>query len=223
MIILTRFGIILQALVRLEKMTGESDNGRRVYLASASPRRKELLALTGIDFTVMPLGEIDENILTAGYHGDAIGLAEHLSREKAKLALNLGIDGIFITADTLVISGDGAVLGKPNSRDEAEMYLDRLAGNWHTVVTGVALVSKPDLSPDMILSLHENTRVKFAPMTHKEIIDYIDTGEPFDKAGGYGIQGRASIYIERIDGCYFNVVGFPVHAFWKMWQRFKRF
>jgi septum formation protein len=107
------------------------------------------------------------------------------------------------------------VLGKPRDPSEAVMFLDRLAGNWHTVATGVALSEK-----GRIESILEATRVKFAPMTAKEIRDYIATGEPFDKAGGYDIQGRASIYIERIEGDYFNVVGFPVHAFWEMWKKF---
>jgi len=201
-------------------MTGETDIGRRVYLASASPRRKELLSLTGLEFDVMPLGDLDEKALLVNYDGNLIGQAEFLAREKAKLALDLHPDGVFITADTIVISDDGLVLGKPSTPDDAHLYLDRLAGNWHTVVTGVGLVCKPDLSPDFILSIKEVTRVKFSPMTPREINDYIETGEPFDKAGGYGIQGRASIYIEKIDGCYFNVVGFPVHAFWLMWQNF---
>ena len=201
-------------------MTGEMENGRRVYLSSASPRRKELLKLTGIDFTVKPLKGVDETALLVDYRGDVIGQAEYLAREKAKLTLAFGIDGVFITADTLVVSDDGTVLGKPSSKDEAAVFLDRLAGNWHTVITGVALVSTPELSPDLVISIHEVTRVKFAPMTPEEIAAYIETGEPFDKAGGYGIQGRASIYIEKIDGCYFNVVGFPLQAFWRMWQNF---
>jgi len=85
------------------------------------------------------------------------------------------------------------------------------------VATGVALAESPEGRIDSVL---ESTRVKFARMSAGEVEEYIATGEPFDKAGGYGIQGRASIYIERIEGCYFNVVGFPLHAFWKMWRRF---
>ncbi len=194
---------------------------KKIYLASASPRRHELLALTGLEFEVRPLEDVDEESLLINYTGDMIGRAERLARGKAMIALGLDIPGVFITADTLVISDDGAVLGKPADADEAALFLDRLAGNWHTVVTGVAIAGKStDDSPDRIESVLETTRVKFAPMTDQEIQSYIETGEPFDKAGGYGIQGRASIYIERIDGCYFNVVGFPLHAFWKLWKWF---
>jgi len=192
-----------------------------IYLASASPRRRELLALTGLEFTVRPLDEIDEEAYVRDYDGEVTSQAGFLAREKAKHAVALDIPGIFITADTLVISDDGAVLGKPRDDEEATLFLDRLAGNWHTVATGVALTeNKADGNPAKIDSILATTRVKFAPMTDDEILDYIHTGEPFDKAGGYGIQGRASIYIEKIDGCYFNVVGFPLNAFWGMWRKF---
>ena len=196
-----------------------------IYLWSKSPRRKELLELTGLKFQVHAPVEADENSLLMGYKGDVIGRARFLAIEKAKMALKSGIPGIFITADTLVISDDGAVLGKPSDKGEAQVFLDRLAGNWHTVATGVALAeSQSEKYPDgRIDSIIETTRVKFAPMTPKEIRDYIATGEPFDKAGGYGIQGRASIYIEGIEGCFFNVVGFPLNAFWKMWKKFMGF
>ena len=193
---------------------------RNIYLASASPRRKELLELTGIVFTVRPLEDVDEAELLKGYDGDVAGRAEHLAREKAKIALGLNVPGVFITADTLVIADDGQVLGKPRDVAEAEMFLDKLAGNWHTVATGVAVAERQADGRDRIDSVLETTRVKFAPMTEREIGNYIATGEPFDKAGGYGIQGHASVFIERIEGDYFNVVGFPLHAFWNMWKKF---
>jgi septum formation protein len=192
-----------------------------IYLCSHSPRRRELLELTGLTFEVRPLVRIDEEKLLENYTGDVLSKAEHLARQKAKLALGLGIAGIFITADTMVVSDDGVVLGKPQDAAQAEVYLDRLAGNWHTVATGVALSEALRVAGGArIESILETTRVKFAPMTSREIRSYIATGEPFDKAGGYGIQGRASIYIERIEGCYFNVVGFPLYSFWQMWKRF---
>jgi len=193
----------------------------RIYLCSKSPRRAELLELTGLEFEVFPLEGVDEDALLRGREGDVVGRAEYLAREKAKAALRLSKPGMFITADTLVIADDGAVLGKPADANEAELFLDRLAGNWHTVATGVAL-SESDGVKTRTSSLVETTRVKFASMTAAEIRRYIATGEPFDKAGGYGIQGRASVYIERIEGCYFNVVGFPVHAFWEMWKAFNK-
>jgi septum formation protein len=194
---------------------------RKIHLCSKSPRRAELLELTGLEFEIFPLDGVDEDALLRAYNGDVIGRAEYLAREKAKVALRSGKSGIFVTADTLVIADDGAVLGKPVDANEAELFLDRLAGNWHTVATGVAL-SESEGAKSRISSLVETTRVKFARMTGTEISRYIATGEPFDKAGGYGIQGRASVYIERIEGCYFNVVGFPLHAFWEMWKAFEK-
>ena len=188
-----------------------------IYLCSASPRRQELLKLTGIDFQVRPLKDMDEDALVSGYNGDVVKLAEFLALEKSKLAEREMSSGIFITADTIVVSDDGLVLGKPRSDHEAETFLDRLSGNWHTVATGVVI---SESASGRIMKHLEITRVKFAQMTPEEIEWYISTGEPFDKAGGYGIQGRASIFIERIDGCYFNVVGFPLHSFWQMWKGF---
>ncbi len=189
---------------------------RPLILASGSPRRKELLALTGLDFEVRPLENIDEDALLADYSGEVLGGAEHMAKAKARMAIELKVPGRFITADTLVVADDGAVLGKPGDADEARIFLDRLAGNWHTVATGVAIAEFPEGA--RMSSILETTRVKFAPMDADDIQAYIKTGEPFDKAGGYGIQGRASIHIERIEGCYFNVVGFPLHGFWKMWK-----
>jgi septum formation protein len=193
-----------------------------IYLASRSPRRRELLALTGLNFRIHPIERIDEDAILRDYRGEVTGGAEFLALEKGRVAMTLEMPGIFITADTLVISDDGKVLGKPRDNDEARLFLDRLAGNWHTVATGVALSEAPcEYCPEgRLAGILETTRVKFAPMNAVEIQEYIETGEPFDKAGGYGIQGRASIYIERIDGCYFNVVGFPLHSFWQMWKKF---
>jgi septum formation protein len=193
---------------------------KNLYLASASPRRKELLELTDLEFQLIQPGDIDEEAILRNHSGDVLDQAEFLAREKGRIALEQGVSGIFITADTLVIADDGTVLGKPADELEAGMFLDRLAGNWHTVATGVALSENIEGATPRIESVLETTRVKFAPMTDEEISAYIATGEPYDKAGGYGIQGRASIHIERIDGCYFNVVGFPLHAFWKLWKKF---
>jgi len=192
-----------------------------IYLASASPRRNELLELTGLTFSVKPLENFDEDLLMKSCDCDVTESAEFLAREKAKTALAKTPDAIIIAADTIVISDDGKVLGKPSSDSEAAMFLDKLAGNWHTVATGIAVAERNITNgTDRILSALETTRVKFADMSDEEIQDYISTGEPFDKAGGYGIQGRASIHIERIEGDYFNVVGFPLHAFWEIWKQF---
>lgn len=197
-----------------------------IYLASQSTRRQELLKLTGLEFEIKPLENFDEQSALKDYSGDVVGQAEFLARAKASAALASNLPGTFITADTIVISDDGVVLGKPSDKSEAALFLDRLAANWHTVATGVA-VSRRDISGDpgggeRIESILVTTRVKFFPMSGSEMREYIATGEPFDKAGGYGIQGRASKYIEKIDGCYFNVVGFPISAFWKLWIEFNK-
>ena len=197
-----------------------------IYLASRSPRRSELLRLTGLEFLIFPLEIEDEFKLLKGYDGDIVGQAEFIARSKLTSAMSSNLPGFFITADTIVVADDGTVLGKPSDKIEAEVFLDRLSGNWHTVATGVA-VGKRELSEHLggrekSDSVLVTTRVRFSPMSKSEILDYIATGEPFDKAGGYGIQGRASIYIEKIDGDYFNVVGFPLNAFWKMWKNFTK-
>lgn len=192
-----------------------------IYLCSHSPRRQELLKLTGLQFEILPLDGLDEEAFMESYVGNnVIGMAEHLAIQKGKAAVALGLNGIFITADTLVIADDGKLLGKPRDRTEAEIFLERLAGNWHTVATGVALSQRAGLSGLRQNSILETTRVKFGQMTRHEIDEYISSGEPFDKAGGYGIQGKASIFVERIEGCYFNVVGFPIYSFWQMWKRY---
>jgi septum formation protein len=197
-----------------------------IFLASHSPRRRELLRLTGLKFELFPIEITDENLLLDDYNGEIIGQAEHIANSKLAIAMKANLPGTFITADTIVVSEDGVVLGKPSTEKEAELFLDRLAGNWHTVATGVA-IGKWDKSEylggkKITDSILVTTRVKFGTMSKLEIREYIATGEPFDKAGAYGIQGRASIYIEKIDGCYFNVVGFPLNAFWKMWQKFRK-
>ena len=190
----------------------------KIYLASKSPRRRELLAMTGLEFEVMLMEDLDEDSILSEYPGDVESGSERIAREKAGLAISKNIPGIFITADTLVIADDGTVLGKPSDKRQAELFLDRLAGNWHTVSTGVAIARLKSSGESKTVSLYEKTRVKFSTMSESEIKAYIETGEPFDKAGGYGIQGKASVYVERIEGCYFNVVGFPLSAFWKMWK-----
>lgn len=197
-----------------------------IYLASRSPRRRELLQLTGLEFEILPLEIQDEKALLEGFSGDIVEQAECIALAKIRLALDSNLPGIFIAADTIVVSEDGVVLGKPANKLEVGLYLDRLSGNWHTVATGVALARRQKSESlggtEHIESVLVTTRVKFSPMTRTEIREYIATGEPFDKAGGYGIQGRASIFIEKIDGCYFNVVGFPLNAFWNLWKNFNK-
>jgi septum formation protein len=189
---------------------------KTIFLASKSPRRRELLALTGLTFSIFETNEVDEEDVISKYIGETEKASEFMAVEKANNVLKSGVDGIFITADTIVVDESKSILGKPADEEEAAKFLRILSGKWHMVSTGVAIVDSADKK---IHSINETTLVKFGPMTDEEISSYIATGEPFDKAGGYGIQGRASIYIEKIDGCYFNVVGFPLYAFWNLWKK----
>ena len=176
-----------------------------IILASGSPRRRELLAETGIPFRVEVRAVSEEypdhlqpdEVVRYLCQSKAAMFTEELQHEKT----------IVITADTIVVS-DSAILNKPANRDEAYDMLRMLSGKAHEVLTGICIRHKKD-----IRTFHDTTRVYFRAMTDAEIFYYIDRFKPFDKAGAYGIQewiGRVGIY--RIEGSYDNVVGFPVHA-----------
>ena len=183
-----------------------------VILASQSPRRRELLERMGIsDFLIRPAQgeEIFDPSLTPAQ------LVEVLSRQKAEeISAGAGPEDIVIAADT-VVSVDGRVLGKPGDEAEAAEMLAALSGREHTVYTGVTVCRG-----DQILTQHEATAVRFRPLTDQEIDAYIATGEPMDKAGSYGIQGRGALLVEGISGDYFNVVGLPVCRLGRMLTQF---
>jgi septum formation protein len=174
----------------------------RIILASASPRRMELLASAGIDFDVSA-GNAPEDILPGE------GPLDHvlrLARDKA-LEVAARVDGrFFIGADTIVLC-DGEIMGKPKDAAEAERMLRKLSGVSHAVITGFAVYDK---ARDGLLSDSATTRVYFKHLRDDEIRDYIATGCPFDKAGAYAIQGGAAHMVERIEGSYTNVVGLPL-------------
>lgn len=186
----------------------------KLILASASPRRKELLGLTGMAFTVMP-GNGEEVI-----HGKGPGeIVEALSRDKALAVLERADEGdIIIGADT-VVALDSEILGKPADEKDAYSMLCRLQGREHAVYTGVTLVKKG--SSEDTVTFSEKTAVHVLPMTEKEIWDYIATGEPMDKAGAYGIQGRFAVYVKGIEGDYQNVVGLPVSRLYGYLKKYK--
>jgi len=174
----------------------------RVILASASPRRRELLRLVGIDHEVRP-ADIDESYLP-GERPDAH--AERLARGKAEaIAAVAGGNAVTIGSDTIVVV-DGDVLGKPRDREHARQMLRRLSGRSHIVMTGVAVswLGKT-------LSSVEQVGVSFRDLSDDEIDRYIDTGEPMDKAGAYGIQGFGATIVERVDGDYFAVMGLALN------------
>lgn len=175
----------------------------KLILASASPRRAEVLRDAGYHFTVLS-SAIDETPYSDESPQD---LVLRLAQTKADLAAARAVGpAILIAADTEVVL-DGHIFGKPRSSDDARSMLEKLSGRLHTVLTGVALVRLPDVERR---SFVESTLVQFAPLSDEEIGRYLATGEPHDKAGAYAIQGYAARYIPRIEGCYFNVVGLPV-------------
>lgn len=179
-----------------------AQNQQQFILASASPRRREILAGLGVDLQVLP-SQIDET-LQAGESPPSY--VQRLAREKARDISRKLAQGIVIGADTVVVL-DSRILGKPTDADDARAMLAALANQWHTVFTGVAVINCHDGQEKVDYCA---TRVKFTPLSDEEIEWYIKSGEPFDKAGAYAIQGLGTIFIEAIEGNYLNVVGLPV-------------
>ena len=171
-----------------------------LYLASQSPRRTELLTQVGIDHTVVSSAYEEAN---KGYD-DPIEMVKEQALGKARCAVGIPEGGIVLGADTIVVL-DNEVLGKPQDEADARRMLERLSGRSHSVVTGVALLIKGDE-----VVFHNETKVYFKELAPFEIESYIASGEPMDKAGAYGIQGKGALWVEKIEGSYTNVVGLPV-------------
>lgn len=176
----------------------------RLILASHSPRRAALLCQSGFDFEIMP-STVDESGCT---ETDPVRHVMALSGLKARAVHMKVKKGLVIGADTIVCIR-GKILGKPGSRAEARAMLESLSGRSHEVYTGLTLIGEEGDQA----SGYELTRVHFRNLDPWEIRCYVDSKEPLDKAGAYGIQGRAAIFVDRIEGCYFNVVGFPLSRF----------
>jgi septum formation protein len=175
----------------------------KLILASASARRAEILRDAGLPFTVLS-SAIDETPFTNESPQD---LVQRLADVKADLVAARAVGpAIIVAADTEVVL-DGHVLGKPRTSDDARHMLAKLSGRTHSVITGVTLIRLPDAERR---SFVETTQVHFAKIPDEEITRYLATGEPFDKAGAYAVQGRAGRYVPRIEGCYFNIVGLPL-------------
>lgn len=174
----------------------------RIILASASPRRRELLTQIGLEFTVVPSTVAETGVLSPPEK-----TAEHFAAIKAQdVAGRSAGNGYVIGADTIVVV-DGSIYGKPSNQQDARRMLKCLQGRTHQVVTGLAVIR---LSDGKMLVGHETTTVYMRTLTLEEINAYIITGEPMDKAGAYAIQGRGAAFIPEIHGCYFNVVGLPL-------------
>lgn len=177
-----------------------------LVLASASPRRRELLAQAGFQFTVAP-ASIPEDLRPGE---NPVAYVTRLAREKAQAVFaRLGAEqqrqGVVLGADTTVVAPSGEILGKPADAADAARMLRLLAGATHEVITGIAVVSR-----GRVETAAEVTHVTMLTVSDEEIAAYVSTGEPMDKAGGYAIQGYAARWIPRIQGCYFNVVGLPL-------------
>lgn len=188
----------------------------KIVLASASPRRAEILRNAGIPFEVLA-AQVDETRRPRELRGDYVRrLALEKARGAAADANRSDGDCLFLGADTVLVAGD-EILGKPRSEGDARRMLGKLSGNVHEVHTGLAVVQRPGTAEGVV---DEVTRVTFAPLSDEEIESYIATGEPFDKAGAYGIQGIGGRYVTRIEGCYFNVMGLPLARLWALLQEF---
>ncbi|HYV72626.1 MAG TPA: Maf family protein [Candidatus Binatia bacterium] len=183
-----------------------------IILASASPRRAGLLRNADIAFTVEP-AHVPEQPLP-----DEVPLqyAQRLAREKALAVFSRHPDSVVLGADTIVVA-DEHLLEKPLDHADAARMLRLLSGRSHQVITGVCLVA-----PEFEEIAAEITDVRFGTLSDDEIASYIATGEPMDKAGAYAIQGIASRWVERIDGCYFNVVGLPLPLVYRMLRELER-
>lgn len=175
----------------------------KLILASASPRRADILRDAGYTFSVLS-SAVDET----PFPGEPVN--EHVQRlaeAKAELVAARAVGPAIVIAADTVVTLEGRIFGKPHSSDEARQMLETLSGRTHCVVTGVSLIRLPDAEHRSFI---ESTLVHFAQLDGEELTRYLATGEPHDKAGAYAIQGRAGRYIPRIEGCYFNVVGLPL-------------
>jgi septum formation protein len=186
---------------------------KKLYLASKSPRRIEILNLMNLKFTLVD-SEINEDLSLSM---PAKELAKYLSLEKSKMASQNIDNGLILSADTIVVL-DELILGKPADSEDAYKMLRKLSGREHIVYTGFTLFDMPSKK---YITDYESTFVKFIDLDEQMIEEYVQSGSPLDKAGAYGIQDSfGSVFVEKINGCYYNVMGFPVSKFY---QRSKEF
>lgn len=193
--------------------TKNGGNKLNIVLASASPRRKELLEQMGLSFEICPSEK--EEVISTNVPKE---LVRELSQQKARDIAFQKENSIIIGADTIV-SCNGIILGKPKSKNDAFLMLKLLEGKEHEVFTGVTLI-KQTKEESFEKTFIEETKVSIYSMTDKEIESYIETNEPMDKAGSYGIQGKFGIYIKGISGDYNNVVGLPIGKLYHELQSF---
>lgn len=192
----------------------DSLNLPKLILASRSPRRAFLLRQVGLEFEVIEPYEVKESNTGCDFAQlvlvNALRKAESV-RDRAEGKLVLGVDTL--------VDFTGIPLGKPKDREEARWMLTRLSGQMHQVWSGIALC---DFARPQVLTAIETTKVWFRPLLPEEIEAYIASGEPIDKAGGYGIQGLGAVFISRVEGCFFNVMGLPLTRLWELILHWKR-
>ena len=176
----------------------------RIILASASPRRKELLEQVGAEFEIIPA--VGEEIITDSSPQQAV--LDLAAQKAAEVAAKVREDAIILGANTVVAFGD-KILGKPKDEADAKQMLSLLSGKTHSVYTGVSIVVRQS-GESQSYSFYEETEVTMYPLSEQQILSYIRTKEPMDKAGSYGIQGKGAVFIEKIQGDYNNVVGLPI-------------
>ncbi|HZY10845.1 MAG TPA: Maf family protein [Bacteroidota bacterium] len=188
---------------------------KNLILASASPRRQALLRQMGLIFDVRASNVDENNIGIQNPKEHVLALSERKAQDIAKCVE----EGIVIGADTIVVL-EGKILGKPSDHNDAYGMLMALSGRWHEVYTGLTLIDRPS---NQIISATERTRVKFRTLEEGEIVEYIQSGAPLDKAGAYGIQDDyGAVFVEKIDGCFYNVVGFPLTKFYLIFLEFQK-
>jgi septum formation protein len=187
-----------------------------IILASNSPRRREILSQLNINFDVAP-SKFEETFIDM----EPIELVEHFAYMKAfdvfeSLKGNLPQDSYILGSDTIVYSN--SIMGKPKSDEEAFQMLKSLSNKEHQVISGISVIQG---STGKAITMNESTRVWFRELEDREIINYISSGEHKDKAGAYAIQGIGSLFVEKIHGCYFNVVGLPINKLFKIMKEFE--
>ena len=187
---------------------------RSIILASQSPRRSQLLKQINLPFTVQ-VSSIEENI--NAIEGTPQHKTEQLALMKAKDVASRLKEGLVVGADTIVVL-NSSIMGKPSNEEEAFSMLSQLSGRRHRVITGLALI---DAATGVTQLDHEVTMVSFKNLTEKTIRNYISTGEPYGKAGAYGIQGIGAVLVKKIEGCYSNVVGLPLYKLSCMLEKFQ--
>jgi septum formation protein len=185
---------------------------KQIILASSSPRRKQILEQVGLKFTV-EVSDYEENPIPGMSPSVFV---ETLSLGKAKAVAKNHNDAIIIGADTIVVL-DNQILGKPKTKEDAMQMLKKLSGNTHAVFTGFTII---DTANKKTITNHVETKIRFKKLSKEEIAAYIETGEPMDKAGAYGVQDRGALFVEHIEGDYSSVMGLPILKIFEILKEF---